>query len=87
MGLDVFFRQTPLDQGFLLVTVFHQTHKNQSGDIQMVSLILQCLVCSRTEEFHSEINNGNTYKYIITYTHRKYKMEKKYIEIGILVDS
>lgn len=61
MDLDVFVLQTLLDQDFPLVIVFHQIHRNQNDDIQMVSLILQCLVCLQTEELHSEIKYENMY--------------------------
>lgn len=63
MDLDVFFPQKLLDQDFPLVTASHQIHRNQSDDIQMVSLILQCLVCLHTEGFLSEIKYENDYFY------------------------
>lgn len=55
MDLDVFFLQTLLDQDFPLAIVSHQIHRNRNDDIQMVSLILQCLICLHTKGLHSEI--------------------------------
>lgn len=62
MDLGVFFLQTPLDQGFLPAIASRQIYRNRSDDTQMVSLIPQYLICLHTEEFHSEIKYGNTYK-------------------------
>lgn len=78
MDLDVFFLQTLLDQDFPLAIVSHQTHRNQSDDIQMVSLILQYLVCLQTEGLHSEIKHENMCIVLD-------KMFKKDILVNILI--